>query len=215
MANDRRAERRVHMKSIICAMKDLFRNFFNWHGRLSREGYLWTWAGILAVDASLLFLRIAVLFSAIFSRIAAHFSAFFSNYSYDGLISKIMTYLFAMWNAVIFFPIMFATMRRYHDSGKAGWKVILFNGLGLVFIVLGLFIGGFVVIGFIFAGGYMVTADTDVSMSGLLGFAALSVLLLLAGGSLAILNIIHILRQSDPMENVYGKPIPFYSNLNF
>lgn len=52
----------------------------------------------------------------------------------------------------------------------------------------------------------MVTADTEVSMSGLLGFVAVSVLLLLSGASLAILNIKHILRQSDPMENVYGKP---------
>lgn len=69
-----------------------------------------------------------------------------------------------------------------------------------------LFIGAFIVIGFIFSGGYMVTADTEVSMSGLLGFVAVSVLLLLSGASLAILNIKHILRQSDPMENVYGKP---------
>lgn len=183
------------MKSIICAMKDLFRNFFNWHGRLSKEGYLWTWAGILAVDASLLVLRKALLFSAVFS-----------GYSCYQLISEITSYLFAIWHVVLFFPVLFATMRRYHDSGKAGWKVILINGLSLVFIVLGLFIGAFIVIGFIFSGGYMVTADTEVSMSGLLGFVAVSVLLLLAGASLAILNIKHILRQSDPMENVYGKP---------
>ena len=183
------------MKSIICAMKDLFRNFFNWHGRLSKEGYLWTWAGILAVDASLLVLRKALLFSAVFS-----------GYSCYQLISEITSYLFAIWHVVLFFPVLFATMRRYHDSGKAGWKVILINGLSLVFIVLGLFIGAFIVIGFIFSGGYMVTADTEVSMSGLLGFVAVSVLLLLSGASLAILNIKHILRQSDPMENIYGKP---------
>lgn len=183
------------MKSIICAMKDLFRNFFNWHGRLSKEGYLWTWAGILAVDASLLVLRKALLFSAVFS-----------SYSCYQLISKLTSYLFAIWHVVLFFPVLFATMRRYHDSGRAGWKVILINGLSLVFIVLGLFIGAFIVIGFIFSGGYMVTADTEVSMSGLLGFVAVSVLLLLSGASLAILNIKHILRQSDPMENVYGKP---------
>ncbi len=186
------------MKSIIYAMKDLFRNSFNWRGRLSKEGYIWTWAGILAVEASLLFLRKIMLFLALFS-----------NYSYDELISKIMAYAITMWNAVIFFPVMFATMRRYHDSGKAGWKVILFNGLSLIFIVFGLFIGGFLIIGFIFAGGYMVTAGADVAMSGLLGFAVLSVCLLLAGVGFAILNIKYILQQSDPMENVYGKPTPF------
>ena len=63
-----------------------------------------------------------------------------------------------------------------------------------------LFIGAFIVIGFILSGGYMVTADTEVSMSGQLGFVAVSVLLLLAGASLAILNIKHILRQSDPLD---------------
>jgi Predicted membrane protein len=186
------------MKSIIYAMKDLFGNFFNWRGRLSKEGYIWTWAGILAVEAGLLFLRKIMLFLALFS-----------NYSYDEPISKIMAYAITMWNAVIFFPVMFATMRRYHDSGKAGWKVILFNGLSLIFIAFGLFIGGFLAIGFIFAGGYMVTAGTDVAMSGLLGLAVLSACLLLAGVGLAILNIKYILQQSDPMENVYGKPTPF------
>ena len=55
----------------------------------------------------------------------------------------------------------------------------------------------------------MVTAGTDVAMSGLLGLAVLSACLLLAGVGLAILNIKYILQQSDPMENVYGKPTPF------
>ena len=186
------------MRNTINAMKNLFRNFFNWHGRLSKEEYLWTWVGILAVNVSLLFLRKAVLFSVLFSI-----------YSYYELISKIMTFIISIWNIVIFFPVIFATMRRYHDSGKAGWKVILFNGLSSVFLVLGLFIGSFLIIAFIFAGGYMVTADIDVAMSRLLGFAALSCFLLRAGVSLAILNIIYVLQQSDPMENAYGKPTPF------
>lgn len=55
----------------------------------------------------------------------------------------------------------------------------------------------------------MVTAGTDVAMSGLLGLAVLSACLLLAGVGLAILNIKYILQQSDPMENVYGQPTPF------
>ena len=186
------------MNNIIYALKNLFRNFLNWHGWLSKEGYLWTWAGILAVNASLLFLRKTILFSVLFSINC-----------YNEHISKIITYGISIWNLVIFFPVMFATMRRYHDSGKAGWNVILVNGLSLVLIVLGLLIGSFIVIGFIFGGGYMVTASTDVTMSGFLGLTALSVFLLLAGVGLALLNIKYILQESDPMENVYGKPTPF------
>ena len=185
------------MENIIYAMKDLLKNYFNWHGRLSRAGYMWSWAGILAVNASLIFIRKAVLFLAFFL------------YPYDELISEIMTYAIRIWNIVMFSPILFATMRRYHDSGNAGWKAVIFNVLSPVFIASGLFIGCFVVIGFVFAGGYMVTADANVNMSGLLGFAVLSVFLLLAGIGFCIVNIKYIFRQSDPEENIYGKPIPY------
>lgn len=77
------------------------------------------------------------------------------------------------------------------------------------FHCIGFFIGTFVVIAFVFAGGYMVTADTDVKMAGLLGFAVLSVFLFLSGIGFCILNLLYILRQSDPQENKYGNPIPY------
>lgn len=185
------------MKNIIYAMKDLLRNYFNWHGRLSRAGYMWSWAGILAANVILTIISKAV-----------PFSAFFLN-SYHVLISEIMAYAICIWNIVMFFPILFATMRRYHDSGKAGWKALIFNVLSPVFITAGLFIGSFVLIAFVFAGGYMVTADADVRMGKLFGFAALSAFFLLTGIGFCILNLIYIFRQSDPKENAYGKPIPF------
>ena len=81
--------------------------------------------------------------------------------------------------------------------------------LSPVFIASGLLIGSIVFTAFVFGGGYMVTADTDVPMAGLLSYAALSVFLLLAGASFGILNLIYIFRRSDPEENKYGKPIPF------
>lgn len=175
------------MKSILCAMKDLFRNYFNWHGRLSKEKYLQTVTGVLIVEIGLFYLYVFAMDSG----------------NDDEFIFKIIM----VWNAVIFFPFMFATMRRYHDSGKAGWKVILINVPCLVFIVLGLFYDSFAVIAFIFAGDYMVTAGADVPTSDFLYFVAFIALLLLAGAILAILNIKNILRQSDPEENIYGKPI--------
>ena len=124
-------------------------------------------------------------------------------------ISELLTYAVRIWNIVIFFPILFATIRRYHDSGKAGWKAIIFNILSPVFITLGLLIGSIVCIAFVFGGGYMVTADTNVSIAGLLSYAALSVFLFLAGAGFGILNLIYIFRRSDPEENKYGKPVPF------
>ncbi len=184
------------MKNIIYAMKDLLKNYFNWHGRLSRADYMWSLAGILAVSAGLIFIRKAV------------FSAFFL-YPYNGLISKIMAYAIRIWSIVMFFPILFATMRRYHDSGNAGWKALIFVVLSPVFIVSGFFIGSVMVIASVFAGGYMVTADADVKMSGLLGYGILSAFLLLTGIGFGVLNLIYIFRRSDPKENVYGKPIPF------
>jgi len=185
------------MKNIINSMKDLLKNYLNWHGRLSKAGYLWSWAGILAVNASLIFIRKAV-----------HFLAFFL-YPYDEPISKIMSYAILIWNIVMFFPVLFATMRRYHDSGNAGWKALIFSVLSPVFIVSGFFIGSFVIIAFMFAGGYMVTANADVNLSRLLGYVALSAFLLLTGIGFGVLNLIYIFRRSDPKENVYGKPIPF------
>jgi len=185
------------MENIINSIKDLLKNYLNWHGRLSRTGYMWSWAGILAVNASLIFIRKAAIFLSFFLS------------PYDELISEIMVYAILIWNIVMFFPILFATMRRYHDSGNAGWKALIFSILSPVFIVSGFFIGSFVVIAFVFAGGYMVTADTDVNMVGFLGFAALSAFLFLSGIGFGILNLIYIFRQSDPEENVYGKPIPY------
>ena len=175
-------------------MTDLFRNYFNWHGRLSKEQYLSTWSGILMIDASLIFLRETLIFLTM------------SYYSYDKVVAKFMTHLFVTWHAVIFCPVLFATMRRYHDSGKAGWKVILINGLCLVCIVPGFFIGGMTMVAFVFAGAAMVTSGNDFAISGFLGYAAISALLLLAAAGFAILNIKYISWQSDPMENAYGKP---------
>ncbi len=52
----------------------------------------------------------------------------------------------------------------------------------------------------------MVTSGNDFAISGFLGYAAISALLLLAAADFAILNIKYIFQQSDPMENAYGKP---------
>lgn len=109
-----------------------------------------------------------------------------------------------------FFPLLSATIRRYHDSGTPGWKAILFNALSLLFLIPGFFISSFTIIGFLFAGGYAVTASSSVNMAGLLKPGISGILFLSAGASFAILNIKTILRPSDPKENPYGKPTSFH-----
>lgn len=185
------------MKKIIYAMKDLLKNYFNWHGRLSREGYLWSWAGILAVNMILFFIRKTVLFLASFL------------YSYEELISKIMTYATRIWYIVMFIPILFATMRRYHDSEKAGWKALVFIVFSPIFTAAGFLYLSIIAIAFVFGGGYMVTAEADVPLGRLLVPAALSGFLILAGIGFGVLNIIYIFRRSNPKENKYGEPMPF------
>jgi len=186
------------MKNFIYAMKNLLKNFFNWRGRCSKKEYMWSWAGILAVNASLVCKKKILLFPAVFSV-----------YSYQDLISKIMGSATLIWNIIMFFPILFATMRRYHDSGKAGWKALLFNGLSLICIVQGFVIGCLALVAVVFGGGYMVTGGNDVHMSGLLKVVIPSAFIFLVGIGFAILNIKYILQPSDPEENRYGKLMPF------
>ena len=45
---------RQSMKNIIYAVKDLFCNFLNWHGRLSKQGYWYAWLGVFIVNILLL-----------------------------------------------------------------------------------------------------------------------------------------------------------------
>ena len=80
------------------------------------------------------------------------------------------------------------------------------KGKCLVCIEHGFFIGGMTLVAFVFAGAAMVTSGNDFAISGFLGYAAISALLLLAAAGFAILNIKYIFQQSDPMENAYGKP---------
>ncbi len=92
------------MKNIIYAVKDLFCNFLNWHGRLSKQGYWYAWLGVFIVNI-LLLLPLNDL---------------------DVLqTNKIFFCAIRLWNVITFFPMLFAAMRRYHDIGKAGWKVII------------------------------------------------------------------------------------------
>ncbi len=173
------------MKNIIYAVKDLFCNFLNWHGRLSKQGYWYAWLGVFIVNI-LLLLPLNDL---------------------DVLqTNKIFFCAIRLWNVITFFPMLFAAMRRYHDIGKAGWKVIIFSVFGKISFFTGIILTSMTLLVFLFSAG------ADVNMSGFFRLMILSIFLLLIGGVLFIINIVFLLRPSDSIENTYGKPKPFCSN---
>ena len=98
------------MNNIICATKDLLRNYFRLKGRLSRAGYWWAFLGyaILAVICSILNVILNV---EIFT----------------GILSLIF-----------FIPWFTAAARRYHDCGRSTQFLVLLYVLQGVFGFLAL-----------------------------------------------------------------------------
>ena len=165
------------MKSMISAVKDMFKHYFNWHGRLSRAGYWWGWLGI-------------TLISFILNLLA--------NFVEDDL-----SILVGIWSLATFFPLLFAAMRRYHDSGKPGWLAVIFNGLGTVFAALGI-IGMF--IGAATGLYYMVSQEGGSLTLAIISFSGVFLIISLV---LSILNLVFLLLSGTPGENAYGMPRPF------
>lgn len=79
--------------NLTVSTKDLFTNFFNINGRLSRAGYWW---------AFLAYIIISMVVSAI------------SNLANMDIIPSILALAYII-------PFYCAAVRRYHDVGKSGW----------------------------------------------------------------------------------------------
>ncbi len=166
-------------------MRDVFRNSFNPRGRLSRAGYWWAWLGIFVINVIL----------GIFNKIL------FLN---DTLHLYWLASLgILVWKIAVFFPMLFAAVRRYHDCGEAGWMAVLIDASGRICHVSGCVMA---VITLLF---YAICADASASEAGFYGLMAFSGLLILAGFILNILDIIFLTRPSEPGENAYGRPAPF------
>ena len=176
------------MKSILYALKDVFKNFFHWRGRLSKKGYWLAWQGVFIVNVILFYLL-------------------HSTYDlYNITLYQAIFYSIILWNSITFFPMLFAAMRRYHDFGKAGWRAIIFGTLGKVFILFGIIIASFTILAIIFSAGI------PVNMSAFYRIMAFSIIFIIVGAILCILNIKFLLQPSDSGENAYGKPNPCYFN---
>ena len=164
------------MKSIVFATKDMFKNYVNWHGRLSRAGYWWGWLGITLITLILNILAEAV--------------------------SDVFGILVSLWGLATLLPLMFAAMRRYHDSGKPGWLSLLFSIVTSVLggIALVLLLGSAMTAIFMATGVGTGVFLALLSSAGIFGLIALVLL---------IVNFVFLVLPSTPGENAYGMPRPF------
>lgn len=163
------------MRGFTFAISDFFRNLFNWRGRLSREGYWLAWFFVQIAGAALI--RLSGIAASLFSQDIFVVSCVIAN---------------LIWGLVMHFSLLFAAMRRYRDSGKPGWLALIFDGLGrlclkgsviwlLFFFVLSgignIFPDDDRKVLYVFGGGFFVFA---------------------AGVILCIVNILFLIRKSDP-----------------
>lgn len=174
------------MKYMVYALKDVLRNSFNPHGRLSRAGYWWAWLAVFVINVILNIVK-----HTLYGAGVLHMYWF-------------LVYGSLLWKIAVFFPMLFAAVRRYHDCGEPGWLAVLIDVSGRICAVSGFVVGVITVLFFAFSGG------VSVNMAGFFGLMAFGVLFLLAGITLCILNIVFLARPSESGENVYGKQEPFY-----
>lgn len=176
------------MKNIMYALKDVFKNFFNWHGRLSKKGYWFAWQGVFIVNI-ILFLLLQCVYDL-----------------YNMALYEFIFYSIMIWNGITFFPMLFAAMRRYHDIGKSGWRAIIFGILGKIFVLFGISIACTTILALIFSAGI------PFNLSAFYHIMGFSLFFIIVGVVLCVLNIKFLLKPSNFKENAYGKPNPFYYN---
>ena len=88
------------MKYMVYALRDVLRNSFNPHGRLSRAGYWWAWLAIFVINVILDIVK-----NTLYGAGILHMYRFVARGS-------------LLWKIAVFFPMLFAAVRRYHDCGK-------------------------------------------------------------------------------------------------
>ena len=167
----------------VFAVKDFLRNLFHRRGRLSRSGYLWVWVFVLMTDMVLI--RLSGTIMELLPR---------------GILGASGFLVCLLWNIAMYFALLFAAMRRYHDSGKPGWLALVFDGVGrlcamagvawLIFLFILLGIGG---------------PGDDEELYRLLG-GGLSVFAV--GVIFCVIDIRFLLRESESGKNAYGEASP-------
>lgn len=166
------------MNSLIFAVKDLFKNYFNWHGRLSRKGYWLAWLGVVLVSFAL--------------GLLANF------------VSDAFSMLEGLWALVTLLPMLFAAMRRFHDSGKPGWLAAVFYIANSALAILALVMFGVLL--------FAAMPDIGAEESFLFGLLSGSIGFLLFWAVISVTNFVFLVLPGKEGENKYGAPRPFDPN---
>ncbi len=150
------------MGVMVSAAKDMILNTFNFKGRLTRAGYWWARFFFIIVNFIILLIEFAA-------------------------DTKFLSNLFTI---LYFFPILSATVRRFHDVGKSGLQVAV--------IYIGTFL--FAIAATIFFSLFLISLISG-SPSGSSLFAAMFFFLMMLGTG--IYELVVLCMKSDE-DNPYG-----------
>lgn len=175
------------MERAVFAVKDFLRNLFYWRGRLSRSGYWLVWIFVLLTNIVL-------------SRLSGIITGFF----HHGILDAFFYFVRLFWNIAMYFALLFAAMRRYHDSGKPGWLALVFDGIGRLCVMGGAL---WLIIFFFLSAIGNIFPDDERKVYWVFGGGFLIVAV---GLILCIVDILFLMRRPDSGENAYGKASPLH-----
>lgn len=179
------------MEGSAFTRKGFLRNLFGWRGRLSRSGYWTLWLIVRFINYVLI-----------------RFFAIIADYSHHGILDVFFLLICLLWYIATYFVLLFAAMRRYHDSGNPGWQALIFDGFGRLCVIGSVGWLGFF---FLLSGIGNVFPDDDEKFLRVLGGGFL---VFAVGFILCIVNLLFLIRKSEPEENEYDKP-PLTKKQNF
>ena len=170
------------MERSAFTIKDFLRNLFGWRGRLSRSGYWTLWLFVWFINSVL---------GRVFAIIA--------DSSHHEILDTTFPLVCLLWYIATYFALLFAAMRRYHDSGNPGWLALVLHGFRRLCVIGSVGWLGFF---FLLSGIGNVFPDNDKKFLRVLGGG---VLVFAVGFILCIADFLFLIRKSEPEENEYEK----------
>lgn len=170
------------MEGSAFTVKGFLRNLFGWRGRLSRSGYWTLWLFVRFINTVLIRLFVSI-----------------TDYSHHWILDAAFLLVCLLWYIATYFALLFAAMRRYHDSGNPSWQALIFDGFGRLCVRGSVGWLGFF---FLLSGIGNIFPDDDRKFLWVLGGGFL---VFAVGFILCIADLLFLIRRSEPEENEYGK----------
>ena len=105
--------------SFFDAVASAFKRYFDFSGRSSRSEFWW------------FFLFCILLYMLTFSLSINELDQFYE-YDPEEFLSNSLTSWFGLAFILTLMPSISISVRRFHDTGQSGWKVIIFLPLGFI-----------------------------------------------------------------------------------